>query len=150
MVTNMPGQFLVVAADDDDDNVERRRVKDSSSLIQLVVKKHTAPNLFARLPSLIARSLWSQLAHSNTATTGFPRLPSTECASGIEFLPLEIKTEQGQCIYVSYNGGDAAMSGDEYADRRSHQEYQDHTSTAGTFLVKQKKPLVCKYCNRSQ
>ena len=77
-------------------------------------------NSFVRLHPSTAQALWKDalIAESLVGTT---RSPSAACwrvteeqglsvhvASGIEFLPLEIRNESDdRVVYASYNGGDA-------------------------------------------
>ena len=106
---------------------------DSSSR-KLTVRKRPRPQTsFVRLGKQTARALW-QDALAKGAQSSSSSLPcwtvaqekgqSAKVNSGIEFLPLEIKSQdEGTIVYASYNGGDI----DEGKCRALRKSYVDYT-----------------------
>jgi hypothetical protein len=81
--------------EDSSRNITEQAETASQQRRQLAVRPHHRPNLFVRLPRQLVAEFAKQVATQRSVFS----------EDIIEFLALEITTEDGACIYVSYNGG---------------------------------------------
>lgn len=74
------------------------RLRDAATMAERnILSYDVARKVQPDLSSTPVRRNWS---------IGDTLVPSTLCALGIEFLPLEISTNDAETVYASYNGGD--------------------------------------------